>query len=159
MQQCLLLGKVVTGAGLMPNFSNVLVFGTDNLVWLIEKGSISNNLEQELVRSCNLPIRKKSTKRAPRWIHFCRWFDNLKWSFKIQQCLLLNKVVKRPYIFRNFSNILIFWTDNLVELSEKSNISNNFEQELVRSCNLPISKRTAKRPLTWISFCLWVDTF
>ena len=43
----------------MPNFLNVLVFGTDNLVSLIKKRSISNKFEKELVRSCNLPIRKR----------------------------------------------------------------------------------------------------
>ena len=49
----------------MPNFSNVLVFGTDNLVQLIKKSNISNNFEQELLKSCNLPIRKRRAKEAP----------------------------------------------------------------------------------------------
>ena len=43
----------------MTNFLNAVVFGRDNLVYLIKKSSISNNFEQELVRSCNLPIRKR----------------------------------------------------------------------------------------------------
>ena len=60
----------------MPNFSNVLVFGTNNLVQLIKKSSISNNFEQELVRSGNLPLRKRRKKRAPTWINFWRSFDN-----------------------------------------------------------------------------------
>ena len=49
----------------MPNFLNVLVFGTDNLVSLIKKRSISNKFEKELVRSFDFRIRKKRTKRAP----------------------------------------------------------------------------------------------
>ena len=46
-----LLSKVVKRALLTPSFFNLLVYGTDNLVYLIKKSSISNNFEQELVRS------------------------------------------------------------------------------------------------------------
>ena len=71
-----LLSKVVKRALLTPSFFNVLVFGTDNLVYLIKKSSISNNFEQELVRSCNLPIRKRRAKGAPASTNFCLSFDN-----------------------------------------------------------------------------------
>ena len=47
----------------------------------------------------------------------------------------------------NFSNFLVFGTHNPVQLNEKSSNSNNFEQELVRSCNLPTRKRRAKKLL------------
>ena len=49
----------------MPNFSNFVTFQTADLVSLSEKSSISNNFEQGLVRSCNLPIRKIRAKGAP----------------------------------------------------------------------------------------------
>ena len=62
----------------------------------------------------------------------------------IQQCLLIDEVVKRAEITQNYSYFLHFGRDILVKLSEKSSIANHFEQELVRSCNLPISKRKAK---------------
>ena len=48
----------------MRNFSNVLVFGTNNLVQLINQSSISNKFEQELVGSSNLSIIKRSVKGA-----------------------------------------------------------------------------------------------
>ena len=48
----------------MQNFSNVLVFGTNNLVQLINQSSISNEFEQELVGSSNLSIIKRSVKGA-----------------------------------------------------------------------------------------------
>ena len=49
----------------MPFSSNLLVFGIDNLVRLIKKTNILNNFEEELVRSCNLPIRKRKAQGAP----------------------------------------------------------------------------------------------
>ena len=49
----------------MQIFSNILVFGTDNLVQVINQSSFLNNFEQELVRSSNLPIRKRRAKEAP----------------------------------------------------------------------------------------------
>ena len=48
----------------MRNFSNVLVFGTNNLVQLINQSSISYKFEQELVGSSNLSIIKRSVKGA-----------------------------------------------------------------------------------------------
>ena len=49
----------------MPNISNFIVFGTDNLMELSEKSIISNNFEEELVRFCKFKIRKRKTKRVP----------------------------------------------------------------------------------------------
>ena len=60
----------------MPIFSNVLVFGTENLVQLSEKSNISNDFEQKLVRSWNLPIRKRRAKGPPAGTNFCLSFDN-----------------------------------------------------------------------------------
>ena len=57
--------------------SNVpLVFGIDNLVHLIQKSIILNKFEQELVRSCNLPIRKRRAEGAPASTSFSLSFDN-----------------------------------------------------------------------------------
>ena len=73
--------------------------------------------------------------------------------------LLLVEIVKRAYLLQNISNFIVFGTDNLVKLSEKSSISNNFEQELVKSCNLPITKRRAAGVPTSTNFFLSFDNF
>ena len=59
-----LIVEVVKRAYLLPNISNFILFGTDNLVELSEKGSISNTFKQELVRSSNFQVRKRRTKGA-----------------------------------------------------------------------------------------------
>ena len=78
---------------------------------------------------------------------------NLKWSYKIQQCLLgkaewkrllLAKYFKYSFLWNRYSSITI----------KKSNISINFEQKLVRSCNFPITKRRTKGAPGWANFCL-----
>ena len=53
---------------------------------------------------------------------------------------------------QNFSYFVLFGTDNLVGVSEKSTILNNFEQELVSSCILPIRQRRAKGAPAWTIF-------
>ena len=65
--------------------------------------------------------------------------------FKFEMELLLGKVVRRAYLLQSFSNVLVFGTDNPVSLLKTSNISNNFEWELVRSLKLLIRKRRTKR--------------
>ena len=65
--------------------------------------------------------------------------------FKFEMELLLGKVVIRAYLLQSFSNGLVFGTDNPVSLLKTSNISNNFEWELVRSLKLLIRKRRTKR--------------
>ena len=65
--------------------------------------------------------------------------------FKFEMELLLVKVVRRAYLLQSFSNVLVFGTDNPVSLLKTSNISNNFEWELVRSLKLLIRKRRTKR--------------
>ena len=75
----------------------------------------------------------------------------------IQQYLLLDKVVKIVYFLPHFSNFLVFRTESLV--SEKSNISNNFKQELVRSCKFRITKRRSIGAAASTNFCLRIDNF
>ena len=65
--------------------------------------------------------------------------------FKFEMELLLGKVVIRAYLLQSFSNVLVFGTDNPLSLLKTSNISNNFEWELVRSLKLLIRKRRTKR--------------
>ena len=60
----------------MTNIPNILSLGTDNPVQLFEKDNISNNFQQELVRSCILRISKRTTKEAPAGTNFCFSFDN-----------------------------------------------------------------------------------
>ena len=77
MQEYLLLGKVDSRAYILPNVSNIFVFGTDSLEQVFEKCNISNNFEQELKRSCNLAIMKKRSKGATARTNFCLSLDNV----------------------------------------------------------------------------------
>ena len=67
----------------MQNFSNVLVFGTNNLVQLINQSSISNKFEQELVGSSNLSIIKRSVKGAAAWTISAFYFIIFKFRLKM----------------------------------------------------------------------------
>ena len=62
----------------MPSFFNVLVFRADSLVYLIKKSSMSDNFGHELVRSCILPITKRSSRGAPALTNICISFDNFQ---------------------------------------------------------------------------------
>ena len=57
--------KVNQRAYLLPNFSNILLIGTDKSKATAEKCNISSNFHHELARCCNFPIKKQKAKGAP----------------------------------------------------------------------------------------------
>ena len=107
--------KVDRRAYFLPTFSSVLVFGRDHPVYLIQKSSISNNFEQELVRTCSLVIRKKGPKELLHEPIFV--FHLIIFKFEVEfriEWLLLSKVHRRAYFLQSFSKILVFGTENPV---------------------------------------------
>ena len=105
--------KVDRRAYVLPTVSSGLVFGRDHPVYLIQKSSISNNFEQELVRSCSLAIREKGPKELPHEPIFV--FHLIIFKFEVEfriEWLLLSKVDRKAYFFPIFSNVLVFGTDS-----------------------------------------------
>ena len=116
--------------------------------------------QEILSRNWKDPVISEFRKEGPKELPHepASLFDLIIFKFKVnislQQCLLLDKVVKRAFLLPNFSNFIVFGIKNLVSLSEKSNISNIFGKELVRSCNFQIRKRRSKGAPARPSFCL-----
>ena len=107
--------KVDRRAYVLPTVSSGLVFGRDHPVYLIQKSSISNNFEQELIRSCSLAIREKGPKELPHEPIFV--FHLIIFKFEVEfriEWLLLSKVDRKAYFLRSFSKILVYGTDNPV---------------------------------------------
>ena len=118
--------------------------------WLIKavfKLILSRNWHDRLISQLGKEMQKELLLHLFSVFHFI--VLNLKWSYSIQQWLVLDKVVKKALFMRNFSNFLVFGTNNLVQLINQSSISNKFEQELVTSSNLSIIKRSVKGAPAW----------
>ena len=128
--------------------------------WLIKavfKLILSRNWHDRLISQLGKEMQKELLLHLFSVFHFI--VLNLKWSYSIQQWLVLDKVVKKALFMRNFSNFLVFGTNNLVQLINQSSISNKFEQELVTSSNLSIIKRSVKGAPAWTIFCLSLHNF